>query len=95
MVGLTFCIIYIAAALRWAPLTLDPKWTGVTPSSFQVVFTQATRIQIASMFAFLIGNLVDIGVFFFLKKLTGNRMSTQQRVPNPEISLWLFYEARL
>jgi hypothetical protein len=23
------------------------------------------------------------------------RMSTQQRVPNPELSLWLFYEARL
>lgn len=74
MVGLTFCIIYIAASLRWAPLTLDPTWTGVTPSSFEVVFTQATRIQIASMFAFLIGNLVDITVFFFLKKLTGNRM---------------------
>jgi hypothetical protein len=24
-----------------------------------------------------------------------DRMSTQQRVPNPELSLWLFYEARL
>jgi queuosine precursor transporter len=73
MVGLTFCIIYIAASLRWAPFTLDPSWKGVTPSSFEVVFTQATNIQIASMFAFLIGNLVDITVFFFLKKATGNR----------------------
>jgi uncharacterized integral membrane protein (TIGR00697 family) len=26
------------------------------------------------MFAFLIGNMVDIAVFFFLKKATGNRM---------------------
>ena len=74
MVGLTFCIIYAAGAMPWAPLTLDPKWTGVTPSSFSVVFTQATKIQIASMIAFLIGNLVDISVFFALKKLTGNRM---------------------
>lgn len=74
MVGLTFCIIYAAGAMPWAPLTLDPHWTGVTPSSFSVVFTQATKIQIASMIAFLVGNLVDISVFFFLKKLTGNRM---------------------
>jgi uncharacterized integral membrane protein (TIGR00697 family) len=74
MVGLTFCIVYAAGALPWAPLALDPKWSGVTPSAFSVVFTQATKIQIASMFAFLIGNLVDISVFYFLKKATGNRM---------------------
>lgn len=74
MVGLTFCIVYAAGALPWAPLALDPKWTGVTPSAFSVVFTQATKIQIASMFAFLLGNLTDISVFFLLKKATGNRM---------------------
>lgn len=74
MVGLTFGIIYAASAMPWAPFTLDPKWTGVTPSSFSIVFTQATQIQIASMFAFLIGNLTDISVFFLIKRLTGNRM---------------------
>jgi queuosine precursor transporter len=73
MVGLTFTIIYIASALPWAPFTREPGWTGVNPSQFEVVFTQATDIQIASMFAFLIGNLIDITVFFFLKKATGNR----------------------
>ena len=46
----------------------------MTPSAFTAVFTQATKIQIASMIAFLIGNLVDISVFFVLKKATGNRM---------------------
>jgi uncharacterized integral membrane protein (TIGR00697 family) len=74
MVGLTFSIIYISAQLRWAPLTLDPKWTGVTPGQFKSVFTQATNIQLASMAAFLIGNLTDISVFFLIKRMTGNRM---------------------
>jgi hypothetical protein len=74
MVGLTFCLIYAAAALRWAPATLKPDWTGVTPSQFRSVFTQATQIQLASMLAFLIGNLVDISVFFLIKRVTGNRM---------------------
>lgn len=74
MVGLTFCIILIAGKLPWAPFTKDPSWKGVGPSQFEVVFTQATDIQVASMFAFLIGNMVDITVFFFLKKATGNKM---------------------
>ncbi len=74
MVGLTFCLIYAAAAMPWAPFTLAPEWTGVTPSAFSVVFTQATKIQLASMAAFLIGNLTDISVFFLIKRVTGNRM---------------------
>lgn len=74
MVGLTFSIIYIAGAMPWAPLTLDKTWTGVSPKEFTVVFTQATKIQIASMIAFLIGNLTDIWVFFLIKKLTANKM---------------------
>ena len=74
MVGLTFCIIYLAAAMPWAPFTLKSDWTGVAPKEFGVVFTQATNIQLASMLAFLIGNLTDISVFFLIKRVTGNRM---------------------
>ena len=74
MVGLTFSIIYLAAALPWAPFTLASDWTGVSPKEFEVVFTQATQIQLASMAAFLIGNLTDISVFHLLKRLTGSRM---------------------
>ncbi|MEO8550153.1 MAG: queuosine precursor transporter [Kofleriaceae bacterium] len=76
MVGLTFCIIYLSAQLPWASFAQDAKWDeagGVTPHVFSIVFTQATRIQLASMIAFLIGNLIDIWVFFLLKKLTGNK----------------------
>jgi queuosine precursor transporter len=74
MVGLTFVIIYLAAAMPWASFTLTSEWTGVAPREFEIVFTQATKIQLASMVAFLIGNLTDISVFFLIKRLTGNRM---------------------
>src|SRR5262245_55332133 len=74
MVGLTFSIIYLAAAMPWWPVALKSDWTGVGPKEFGVVFTQATNILVASMIAFLIGNLTDISVFFVLKKMTGNRM---------------------
>jgi len=73
MVGLTLAIIAIADQLRWASLTSDPDWTGVTPREFDIVFSQAMWIQISSMFAFLIGNWLDITVFFLLKKLTRER----------------------
>lgn len=74
MVGITFAIIYLAGALPWWSGTAGSKWDGVTPREFDLVFTQATQIQLASMFAFLIGNMTDISVFFVLKRWTGNRM---------------------
>jgi uncharacterized integral membrane protein (TIGR00697 family) len=40
---------------------------------FDTVFSQAMWIQVSSMFAFLIGNYIDIAVFFLFKTLTGER----------------------
>ncbi len=74
MVGLTLVLVYAADAMPWWSVTAAPDWDGVTPKEFEVVFTQATRIQLSSMAAFLLANLVDISVFFLLKRLTGNRM---------------------
>ena len=74
MVGLTFLIVYAAGSMPWAPMTTSPDWTGITPREFDLVFTQATRIQLSSMAAFLIANFVDISVFSALKRATGNRM---------------------
>src|SRR5688572_26506701 len=74
MVGLTFTIVYAAGAMPWWSVTLGKGWDGVTPHEFDVVFTQATRIQLSSMAAFLTANLVDISVFFLIKRATGNRM---------------------
>lgn len=74
MVGIAVALIAIAGTLPWASFTGGPGWNGVTPHEFQIVFSQAMWIQVSSMFAFLIGNFVDISVFFLFKRLTGNRM---------------------
>ena len=74
MVGLTFSIIYLAAEMPWASMTKSSDWDGVTPTPFATIFTSASRIQLSSMVAFVIGNLIDISIFFVLKKATGNRM---------------------
>ena len=73
MVGLTLVIIYIAGKLPWWSVTASDTWTGVRPPEFKIIFTQARDIQLASMAAFLISNLVDISMFFVIKKATGNR----------------------
>lgn len=77
MAALSFGICYLSGAMPWASIAIDPQWAAngnVGPHEFTAVFTQATKIQLASMVAFLISNLVDISVFFMLKRLTGNRM---------------------
>jgi queuosine precursor transporter len=74
MVGIALAIIAAAGQLPWASLTAGPTWDGVTPPIFETVFSQAIWIQLSSMVAFLIGNFVDIGVFFLLRRVTGERM---------------------
>jgi uncharacterized integral membrane protein (TIGR00697 family) len=74
MVGLTLAIIYTAGVIPWAPFAYAPDWGGMKPDAFTNVFSSATRIQLASMAAFLIAQFIDIGVFFLIKRLTGDRL---------------------
>jgi uncharacterized integral membrane protein (TIGR00697 family) len=73
MTALAFGIVYIADAIPWAPFTQEDGWKGMNEGSFQNVFVSATRIQIASMIAYLVAQYVDIGAFFLIKRATGNR----------------------
>jgi len=73
MTGLAFAMLHAADALPWMPGAHDPGWTGLPPTAWESVFTGATQIQIASMAAFLLGQLLDISVFYAVKKATGNR----------------------
>jgi len=73
MVGLTLLILKAADAMPFWERTTRPDWPGVTAREFDIVFTQSMRIQVSSMFAFLISNLVDISAFFVIKRMTGNR----------------------
>jgi uncharacterized integral membrane protein (TIGR00697 family) len=73
MVGIALLVINAAALMPWASMTQAPDWTGVTPEAFNRVFTNANRIQMSSMCAFLLAQLIDITVFFSIKKATGER----------------------
>ncbi|MEZ4365471.1 MAG: queuosine precursor transporter [Kofleriaceae bacterium] len=76
MTGLVIVLIQVAALTPWFPPAYGPTWgeSNMTPAAFDNVFLGATWIQIASMVAFLTAQYVDIGVFFFIKKLTGQRL---------------------
>jgi uncharacterized integral membrane protein (TIGR00697 family) len=74
MTALAFVMIYIAAAVPWMPGAHGADWKGVSPSGWGAVFTGATRIQVASMAAFMTSQLIDISIFFLIKRVTGNRM---------------------
>lgn len=74
MVGIALLVINAAALMPWAPFTTTPDWQGVTPEAFDRVFTSANRIQLSSMTAFLTAQLIDISVFFLIKRATGSRL---------------------
>jgi queuosine precursor transporter len=73
MVGLVVLLCTVADAMPWWSRTLQDDWGGLTPREFDPVFVGARRIQISSMFAFILANFVDISVFFLLKRITGDR----------------------
>ena len=68
MTGLAILLIRIADLAPWLP------GSPMTPEAWDNVFLNATFIQVASMIAFLTAQYVDIGVFFVIKKLTGQRL---------------------
>lgn len=73
MVGIALAVINVAALMPFAGFTASPEWKGVNEDAFDRVFTSANRIQLSSMCAFLTAQLIDISIFFLIKKATGNR----------------------
>jgi len=74
MTGMAFVLIYVAAMLPWLSDAEGPGWKGLPPTAWNSVFTGATQIQIASMIAYLTGQLLDISIFFAIKRWTGDRL---------------------
>jgi hypothetical protein len=68
MTGLAFAMIHFAAVLPWYQ-----DGGGDFRTAWESVFTGATRIQIASMIAYLVGQFLDISAFWALRNLTGGR----------------------
>ncbi|MBC7793872.1 MAG: queuosine precursor transporter [Clostridia bacterium] len=70
---LVFLLVTVAIAMPWSAVIGAPGYAGVMPQEFDKVFGGSQRILLASLCAFLVGQLGDIYVFTRLKKLTANR----------------------
>ena len=69
MVGLIFAYLIILIDLRIPAASFSP----VTDEAFQNVFANSGAIIFASMIAYLIGQLIDMQVFHYLRRRTGGR----------------------
>lgn len=69
----TFAVIGIATGIEWAPVTRAPDYRGTVETAFNNVFSGSQRILIASMAAYVAGQLTDISIFHVLKRLSHNR----------------------
>ena len=62
-----FIVINLAIVLPTSP---ESPMAG---DQFKNVFGWSTRLYVASLTAYLIGQLLDIAIFFFLRRITGHR----------------------
>lgn len=70
---LTYAFIVIGGAIPIASFTHADDWQGVTEGAFASVFLGSRRMIAASLTAYVVGQLVDIGTFHGLKRMTGGR----------------------
>lgn len=79
LIGFAFLIITLVTWLEPAQFWLDVNSKGENDVPFNMdhafnkVFLQGARIIVASLFAFFIGQLLDVFVFHKLRKLTGSK----------------------
>jgi uncharacterized integral membrane protein (TIGR00697 family) len=72
---ITACLIAYAFIILLLAITI-PAAKGISPvndEQFQAVFGQSMWIIIGSIIAFLVSQLIDVTVFWFFKKKTGNQ----------------------
>lgn len=74
MAWLTIGVLALATAVPWAPQTTAADWAGVNQPAFDRVFASSTRILVASTAAYLVAQLIDIGIFHLLKRRTHGRL---------------------
>jgi hypothetical protein len=81
---ITVILICYAFLIIWLTMQLTPADFWITRDTsngpvnmviaFDVIFSQGLWIIIGSLVAFLIGQIVDVGVFFWIKSYTGERL---------------------
>jgi uncharacterized integral membrane protein (TIGR00697 family) len=73
MAWFVIAIIQVADLIPFAGFTSAAGWTGIDAGAFERVFTSSTRILLSSTAAYLLAQLVDIGIFHFLRRRTSGR----------------------
>ncbi|MBD3582336.1 queuosine precursor transporter [Flavobacterium selenitireducens] len=68
---IAYCFLVLLLALQIPSAALDGN---VTDSQFTAVFGQSMWIIVGSIIAFLAGQLIDVTIFHFVKKRTGQKM---------------------
>jgi uncharacterized integral membrane protein (TIGR00697 family) len=67
MIAFCFLIVFIAVKL---PTHIG---SGVTHSEFAKIFGGSLPVMIGSITAFMVGQIVDVKAFWFMRKITGDR----------------------
>jgi hypothetical protein len=73
MAWVTILYVQVADQVPFAPFTTGPSWDGVDANSYDRVFMSSTRILMASTAAYLVAQLLDIGIFHALRARTGGK----------------------
>lgn len=68
LITYSYFVLYAGMAVK------SVNFSPVDDNSFNIVFGQSQWIIIGSIIAFIISQLIDIGMFWFFKKRTGDRM---------------------
>lgn len=68
---IAYCFVLLFFALKIPAVKGDGL---VTDSQFHAVFGQSMWIIVGSITAFLVSQLIDVSIFHFFKKKTGNKM---------------------
>ncbi len=80
LIGYAFAVIFVTMLLAPADFWLDAYGKDPQGNYFDIehayntIFGQGLRIIVGSLFAFLVGQLVDVFVFQKLRKMTGSKM---------------------
>ena len=70
---IAYCFIIVSLALN-LPAKVIPGSTLATDVEFSKVFGQAQMVIVGSIAAFLVSQLMDVTVFHWIKRKTGNRL---------------------
>jgi len=71
LIGYTFIVLWVGIRI---PAYLYPDVSVVSDEQFSAVFGQSQLIILGSITGFIISQFVDVGVFWFIRNLTGNKM---------------------